>query len=142
MVLYRPYSASGSHKNDIIFYSKQFKVVKQTVLHFVNYLPNGMWLSIDTFDSTRKELQSLVYLDDDTKSDVFLNVDSNLTKTTNNNVNGLVAALNQAQSVSLSTLFIMQSKRNYVNFVKITNSERSKRSGRDHIDTCPFYTGH
>ena len=141
MVLYRPYSASGSHKNDIIFYSKQFNLVKQTVLHFVNYLPNGMWLSIDTFDSTRKELQSLVYLDDDTKSDVIGKLFT-LTKTQNTNVNGLVAALNQAQSVSLSTLFIMQSKRNYVNFVKITNSERSKRSGRDHIDTCPFYTGH
>ena len=86
------------------------------MLHFVNYLPNGMWLSIDTFDSTRKELQSLVYLDDDTKSDVIGKLFT-LTKTQNTNVNGLVAALNQAQSVSLLTLFIMQSKRNSINFV-------------------------
>jgi len=79
-------------------------------MHFVNYLPNGMWLSIDTFDSTRKELQSLVYLDDDTKSDVLENLFTNLTKTQNTNVNGLVAALNQAQSVSLLTLYYAMKK--------------------------------
>ncbi len=44
--------------------------MKQSVLNFVYYLPSGVWLSIDTFDSVREELQSLVYLEDDTKSSV------------------------------------------------------------------------
>lgn len=79
---------------------KQFNIVKQSVLNFVYYLPNGVWLSIDTFDSVRKELQSLVYLDDDTISGVIGNLFSNLKKVTSNNVNGLVTALNQAQTVS------------------------------------------
>jgi hypothetical protein len=77
--------------------------VKQSVLHFVYYLPNGVWLSIDTFDSVRNEFQSLIYLDDDTKSDVIGKISANLTKTPNSNVNGLVTALNQAQTVSLNS---------------------------------------
>ena len=75
--------------------------MKQSVLHFVYYLPNGVWLSIDMFDSVRNEFQSLIYLDDNSKSDVIEKISANLTRTSSSNVNGLVTALNQAQTVSL-----------------------------------------
>ena len=67
--------------------------------HFVNYLPDGIQLSIDTFARVRTEFQSLVLLNDSTRNDVLQKLDANLTITPNTNAEGLPSALNQAQLV-------------------------------------------
>ena len=67
--------------------------------HFVNYLPDGVQLSIDTFARVRTEFQSLVLLDDDTRFAIIQKLDANLTITPNTNAEGLPSALNQAQLV-------------------------------------------
>ena len=68
--------------------------------HFVNYLPDGIQLSIDTFARVRTEFQSLVLLNDSTRNDVLQKLGANLlTITPNTNAEGLPSALNQAQLV-------------------------------------------
>ena len=67
--------------------------------HFVNYLPDGVQLSIDTFARVRTEFQSLVLLDNDTRFAIIQKLDTNLTITPNTNAEGLPSALNQAQLV-------------------------------------------
>ena len=66
--------------------------------HFVNYLPDGVQLSIDTFARVRTEFQSLVLLDDDTRFAIIQKLDD-LVITSNSNADGLPSTLNQAQLV-------------------------------------------